>query len=131
LPAHLGAHCRRIDSIADRALNRRPGVPHVQSEAHVRDARATLNYESAAKTLTEKADAILIHKVWGLLIFAAIMGALFYSLFFIADPITGWVEEGVAWLGGLVTSHLPEGPVQDLWADGKIGRASGRERGAR
>src|SRR5690606_3529874 len=66
------------------------------------------------------ADAILVHKVWGLLIFAAIMGALFYSLFFIADPIMGWVEEGVAWLGGLVTSHLPEGPVQDLWADGIV-----------
>src|SRR5690606_38957966 len=45
MQADIEAHYRWIDSITDRALNSGTGVPHVQSEAHVRDARATLNYE--------------------------------------------------------------------------------------
>lgn len=121
MQADIEAHYRWIDSVTARAI---PSGTGFQSghpdEEHGLKPRATLNYESAATTLTEKADAILIHKVWGLLIFAGIMGLLFYSLFFIADPIMGLVEEGVAWLGGLVTGHLPEGPIQDLWADGIV-----------
>ena len=38
----------------------------------------TLAYQTARRvTATEKVDAVLIHKVWGLLIFAAVMGTLF------------------------------------------------------
>lgn len=122
MQADIEAHYRWIDSITEQAIPSGTGFQPVHvNEEHGVKARATLlNYESAAKSLTERADAILIHKVWGLLIFAGIMGLLFYSLFFIADPIMGAVEAGVAWLGGLVTGYLPEGPIQDLWADGIV-----------
>ncbi len=119
MQADIEAHYQWIDSITEQATHRGAGYQPVSDGLTAHATGSPLVY-APPKTLTERADAILIHKVWGLLIFAAIMGALFYSLFFIADPIMGWVEEGVAWLGGLVTEHLPEGPIRDLWADGIV-----------
>ncbi|MGH7215007.1 MAG: ferrous iron transport protein B, partial [Tepidisphaeraceae bacterium] len=77
------------------------------------------------KTLTQKVDRILVHKVWGLLVFAAIMGALFFAIFWIADPMMGAMEEGVGALGSLVAPLLPEGPLQDMWTDGIVAGVGG------
>src|SRR5690606_34711946 len=96
MQADIEAHYRWIDGVTERAL-RGTVDPHVHQnydEAHVRDDRATseapaLDY-APARTWTERLDAVLIHKVWGLLIFVGIMGAIFYSLFFIADPVMGF-----------------------------------------
>ena len=90
-----------------------------------RSASGVLDYESRERTLTQRIDAILIHKVWGLVIFAAIMCALFFTLFWLADPIMKAIqnEQGTgAWIcGKWVTSHLSPGPLQDLVSDGIFG----------
>src|SRR5690606_13834447 len=91
MQADIEAHYRWIDQVAKtatteagRSSTRSTGilpVPEEKSaEIHGQDARATgaapLEYEKAPTHFTEKLDAILIHKVWGLLIFAAIMSTL-------------------------------------------------------
>jgi ferrous iron transport protein B len=63
-------------------------------------------------------DAILCHKVWGLLIFAAIMATLFVALFWLATPIMDAIQHGIDRLGLLVTDHLSQGPLHDLIRDG-------------
>jgi ferrous iron transport protein B len=78
-----------------------------------------LDYERVP-TLTDRVDRILLHKLWGLAIFTAIMAALFVSIFFLATPLMDGIEAGVGWLGGLVGRVLPEGPLQDLWSDGIV-----------
>jgi ferrous iron transport protein B len=70
--------------------------------------------------LTEQVDAILIHKVWGLAIFALVMAALFISIFFLADPLMSGIEAGVGAVGGFVAQWLPDGPIHDLWTDGIV-----------
>ena len=93
-----------------------------------RDAQATVRTQldyAPARTLTDKVDAILIHKVWGLATFALIMATLFVSIFFLADPIMGGVEAGIEWLGGLVAKFLPAGPLQELWTDGIVAGVGG------
>ncbi|MGB7160900.1 MAG: ferrous iron transport protein B, partial [Tepidisphaeraceae bacterium] len=78
------------------------------------------DYQAPTRHLTEMVDAILIHKVWGLAIFGLVMAALFVTIFFIADPMMGAMESGVAALGDFITPLLPEGPIQDLWTDGIV-----------
>ena len=122
MQADVEAHYRWIEDVAHAAINSSIAVPAMPpQEEHGRDAHATVKLDYApARTLTDKVDAIFIHKVWGLLVFAAIMAVLFVSIFWLADPLMGGVEAGVGWLGGLVTGWLPEGPIRDLWSDGVV-----------
>jgi ferrous iron transport protein B len=76
-----------------------------------------LNY-APKKTLTQRVDAILIHKFWGLLIFAGIMGLLFVTLFWLAQPIMNALQDFIKFLGVKTTAHLPAGPIKDLLTDG-------------
>ena len=65
-------------------------------------------------------DNLISHRVWGLLFFAAVMFAMFQSVFNLAAAPMGWIEDGVSWLGNLVSSILPEGLVTSLIVDGII-----------
>ncbi len=71
-----------------------------------------------SRHLSERVDAILIHKVFGLLVFSLIMAMLFVSMFWLASPIMDAVKAGVYWLGSLVSAPLPEGPLKSLLQDG-------------
>ncbi len=116
MQADIEAHYRWIDGVVRRARGEGPGTDGDSSNG---DGMRFPGYASA-RPLSERVDAVLIHKVWGLAIFMAIMGALFYSLFFIADPMMGFMERSVAWLGEKATPLLPAGPITDLWADGIV-----------
>lgn len=70
------------------------------------------------RTFTQKVDAVLMHRVFGLVIFALIMTALFTAVFWLAKPMMDAVKDGVAWLGLRVAARLPEGPLRALVADG-------------
>jgi ferrous iron transport protein B len=81
--------------------------------------RAGAHGSAAAPTaLTERVDAVLVHRVWGLLIFAAVMATLFVSIFVIAKPVMDALSAGIDWLGDLCTSGLAEGALKSLLADG-------------
>jgi ferrous iron transport protein B len=76
-------------------------------------------------TFTQRLDRVLVHRVWGLGIFALIMAVLFVSIFTLATPLMDAMEGGVQWLGALVTGLLPDGPVKDLWTDGIVAGVGG------
>ena len=63
-------------------------------------------------------DAILIHKVWGLLIFTAIMSGLFVTIFWLAQPIMDAIQNGIKALGVWTTAHMTDGPLKDLINNG-------------
>lgn len=70
--------------------------------------------------LTDRLDRVLLHKVWGMLMFSTVMASLFIAIFILADPLMGATEEGIANLGSLLADRLPDGPVKDLWTDGIV-----------
>src|SRR5207244_11581508 len=74
--ADVEAHYRWIENVTAGSL-----IPACEAllTASGTGSLPVLDYEPKKRTLTDKVDRILIHKVWGLLIFAAIMGALFIS----------------------------------------------------
>jgi ferrous iron transport protein B len=71
-----------------------------------------------ARSASERADAIFVHKFWGLLIFAVIMAGLFVSIFWLAQPIMDAITDNITALGVTVGGLLPAGPLQDLVVNG-------------
>ena len=67
---------------------------------------------------SERADHILTHRFLGPLIFVAIMGFLFQSVYTWAAPFSDLIESGVSALGAWVGTLLPEGVFRDLIVDG-------------
>jgi ferrous iron transport protein B len=79
MQADVEAHYHWIETVAHRVVSTVDQAPA--------DPGAVVPYAEAKprpRNLTERVDAILVHKVWGLLIFAAIMGTLFVCLFWLA-----------------------------------------------
>jgi ferrous iron transport protein B len=76
---------------------------------------------AGGRTLTDRLDAVLLHRVWGPLVFVLLMALVFQSIFTWAEPMIGWVEGLFGWLGASVGSLLPEGDLRSLVVDGVIG----------
>ncbi len=79
--------------------------------------------ESADETVSDRIDRVLTHKVFGTLIFAGVMFAMFVSIFSWAEPLMRWIETGQEYLQAGIHHVLPAGPVADLLAEGIIGGA--------
>jgi ferrous iron transport protein B len=72
------------------------------------------------ETFSDKLDRVLTHKVWGTLIFVAIMTLMFQSIFTFAHWPMDKLQAGVDWLGNAVSSLIPPGDLNSLLADGVI-----------
>ncbi len=72
-------------------------------------------------TLSDRIDAVLTHKLSGTLVFVAVMALLFSSIFVFAEPVMGWVDAAVGWLGGTIEAALPPGALRSLLVDGVVG----------
>lgn len=82
--------------------------------------------EKRRRTWTERIDAVLTHRVWGLVIFVAMMFVVFRSIYTWAAPLMGWIEEIVALVQERAAPLLEGWPAfQSLVVDGVIGGAGG------
>ncbi len=74
---------------------------------------------------TRRVDAILLHPLWGSLVFFAVMVAFFQVIFTVAAPLQGAIEEFFAWLGRLAGTHISNGVVRSFVADALLGGVGG------
>ncbi|UXP33742.1 ferrous iron transport protein B [Reichenbachiella agarivorans] len=72
------------------------------------------------KTRTSKLDKILTHKIYGYLIFMAVLLLMFQSIFEWANPFMDWIDLGFAQLSAFARSILPSGVLTNLIAEGII-----------
>ncbi len=80
---------------------------------------------SAADSLTERLDLAFTHPLLGVLVFAAVMGGLFWTVFELATIPMDLIELTFEVLGGWVATAVPAGAIRDLLADGVIGGIAG------
>jgi len=114
MQADVEAHYRWIETVAQNVVTQ-ADVPPATSDR-------TLNYAPLPeRTLSDKIDSILIHRVWGLLVFAVVMSALFVSIFWLAQPVMNGIQAVVNWLADKVTHPIGPGPLHDLLKDGIFG----------
>ncbi|MEE8311072.1 MAG: ferrous iron transport protein B [Candidatus Binatia bacterium] len=71
-------------------------------------------------TWSDSTDAVLTHRVAGPLIFFAVLGLIFQSVFAWAVPFMETIDGAVIAVGDLVTATMPAGPLRDLFVDGVI-----------
>jgi ferrous iron transport protein B len=84
---------------------------------------APLCQTAVRHSATERADAVLIHPVWGFLVFLLINLLIFQSLFAWSDPMISAIETAFAWFGGGVATLLGPGIFSELVVEGVIGGA--------
>jgi len=75
--------------------------------------RAPLSLES-----TRKIDNILLHRIWGPLLFLAVVIGVFEVVFSIGQPLSDGFGEILARIGDLARPLLPTGWIQSLVLDG-------------
>lgn len=98
------------------------GAPIEWRYARVAEIQQAVTTASAppGETFSDKLDRVLTHKVWGTIIFVAIMALIFQSIFTFAEYPMNWLEGGVTWLGGLIEGAMPAGDLRDLLVKGVI-----------
>lgn len=65
-------------------------------------------------------DKILLHKVWGYVIFMAILLLIFQVIFYVSEYPKGWIESALGWVAEWLSGILPEGSLTSLLVDGVI-----------
>lgn len=74
---------------------------------------------------TRRIDDVLLHPLWGTLVFFAVMFAFFQTIFTLAVPLQDLVEQGFAALGALVSEHVSNPWVASFIGDALIGGLGG------
>ena len=70
---------------------------------------------------SDRLDHIVLHRVWGPIVFLALMGIVFQSIFTWATPFADGIEGALGWVGDRVGGVLPPGDLRSLIVDGVIG----------
>ena len=90
---------QKIDGIISRTLTKKPEFKEL---------------------LTEALDKVLVHKVFGYVVFILILLLIFQMVFYIAAYPMDWIDTAFLWLSETARNNLPEGPLNSLVADGII-----------
>ncbi|MBR5697693.1 MAG: ferrous iron transport protein B [Prevotella sp.] len=135
---HLAEEARSEDSkqllaLRDTAAARVLEETNVDAETAIMDAKygfingalteagfLTGTKEDTYRT-THLIDRVLSNRWVGFPIFFAILFLMFHVTFVLGQYPMDWIEKGVAWLGNIIGTSLPEGPVRDMLIDGVIG----------
>ena len=81
--------------------------------------------ELKSNSKTEIFDQILIHPLFGYLIFFGLLLLIFQAVFAWSGPFMDGIDAGFAWINENINSILPEGPLSGLLTDGVISGIGG------
>ena len=83
--------------------------------------RCVVRRSGSTRTVSDRIDAVLLHRVWGLLIFLGVLLTAFQAMFTIARPLTDGIQSGIAMASALVVRTVPAGDLRSLVVDGALG----------
>jgi ferrous iron transport protein B len=89
-------------------------------DAHLPELYKRLDRHPRKRRLSERADRVLLHPVWGFALFMLVMLVVFQSLFSWSDPAISLIEDGFAWLRSGITAWLPAGIFRDFLTQGIV-----------
>jgi ferrous iron transport protein B len=81
-----------------------------------------------ARQITDRIDALLVHRLLGLPIFALVMYAIFWLTFTVGEAPMNWIEAGVQLLSAKLGALWPAGSpslLRSLLVDGVVGGVGG------
>lgn len=86
---------------------------------------ASESEEAGEDTLTDRIDSVVTHKVFGPVIFVAILMVMFQAIFSWAEPFMNMIDLVFIQAGNWVSSALPPGMLNDLLVEGVIAGLGG------
>jgi ferrous iron transport protein B len=130
--ASKGKGLVELKSRLAQARTTRPGGATLSSSVEDRHARiretcsgAVRRPDSPRRSLTDRVDAVLTHRVWGWVFFLSLMALLFFSIFQIAAwPMEG-IESATAFAGEWLGGRMPAGDLRSLLTDGVVAGVGG------
>ncbi|WP_313314157.1 ferrous iron transporter B [Pulveribacter sp.] len=73
----------------------------------------------------DRIDAVVLHPLWGTLILAVALFLMFQAVFSWAEVPMGWIEGLTAAAAEALNTHMAEGPLRSLLAEGLIAGVGG------
>jgi ferrous iron transport protein B len=73
------------------------------------------------RSLSDRVDTVALHRVWGPIVFLALMVVVFQAMFSWAQPLANGLQALVALTAGGVRALLPAGELRSLLVDGALG----------
>ncbi|MFN8196067.1 MAG: ferrous iron transporter B [Nocardioidaceae bacterium] len=102
-----------------------PSQPH-ELDAWIESVLLTAGYRAPHQhAATRAVDRVLLHPVWGAVVFLGVMFAFFQTIFTVAAPLQGWVSSAFGWLAELVHQHIDSPLWSGLIGDALIGGVGG------
>jgi ferrous iron transport protein B len=126
LVSHLGEGIReQVRQARERLAAAGCAVPGVEARtryAWIREVTAgcVQRPQERPVTWTDRIDRVLTHRVWGTLIFLALMFLVFEAIFTWARPVMKAISDGKDLLADALRGRLPVGPLTSLMLDGVL-----------
>ncbi|HEX7977794.1 MAG TPA: ferrous iron transport protein B, partial [Gemmatimonadaceae bacterium] len=73
------------------------------------------------RTVSDRVDAVLLHRVWGTLAFLAVLLLVFQAMFTGAKPLAQGIQWAIGLAGAAITTVIPPGDLRSLLVDGALG----------
>jgi ferrous iron transport protein B len=89
-------------------------------DQHLPELYRRLERHPRKRQLSERADRILLHPVWGFGLFVLVMLVLFQSLFSWSDPAISLIESAFSWLKSGLEATLPASIFRDFLSQGLL-----------
>jgi len=103
-----------------------PPTEPVELEAWAESILAFADYQVGEQNrVTQRIDAVLLHPLWGTLVFFTVMMLFFQTVFTVAAPLQGYVGTFFGWLASLVHQHIGIPWLSGLLGDAIIGGVGG------
>jgi ferrous iron transport protein B len=77
--------------------------------------------EANVRTVTDRIDAVVTHRVWGLVLLSMVTVLVFQAVFSWAEAPMGWIESGLGLASSAIEAWLPDGTLRSLLIEGVIG----------
>lgn len=87
-------------------------------------AKSVVQEKQTDLTVSDKIDRFVTHRVWGFLVFLALMAIMFQSIFSWANAPMELIGDGFNWIGQQVTRLMPPGDLRDLTVNGALAGVS-------
>lgn len=103
-----------------------PPTAPAEVTSWIRSVLAAAGYDVAqVDERTRRIDAVLLHPVWGTVIFFATMFAFFQVIFTVAAPVQDLIEQFFGYLGSLVATYVSVGWLGSFLSGALLGGVGG------
>ena len=124
------ARKKLLKDIAVKYNFRPSSFQSAETLAHFEDISSSLkdvvkSPDSKGASRSDRMDKVFLHKIWGYIIFFAILYVIFNAVFALAEYPMDWIDAGIAHLNDWLKSTLPASKLTSLLTDGLVAGIGG------